>query len=97
MYEAGTISTPIGDGTNEAALRIPAWEELVARLAAARDLRATLAVANRARGGSFAHLADPVNAGKEAINQPGLADGKAGAAMVRTATYEAADYDRGTQ
>jgi hypothetical protein len=105
MFEARHISASPGGIPDGSALRVPQWEELVVRLAAARDLRRSLsgagAGANRARGGSFARFAQPgglaVNAGNGEINQPGLADGRGEAGIVGAATAEAAMADRDTQ
>lgn len=101
MFEARCISAGPGGGIDGAALRVPAWEELVARLAAVRDLRRSLADANRARGGSFTRFAQPhpeaVNAASGEINQPGLADGRGNAGIVRAATKDAASAERDTQ
>lgn len=101
MFEARHISAAHGGDPEGAALRVPQWEELVVRLAAARDLRRSLTGANRARGGSFARFAQPgreaVNPGNGDINQPGLADGRAAAGIIRGPTAEAAMADRDTQ
>jgi len=101
MFEARHISAAHVGDPKGAALRTPAWEELVARLAAARDLRRTLTIANRGRGGSFVrfahHDAGPVNAKQGGVNQPGLADGRAAAGIVGAATEVAVSADRDTQ
>jgi hypothetical protein len=101
MFEARHISAAPGGSRDGAAVRVPQWEELVARLAAARDLRRSLGDATRARGGGFARFAQPhrqaVNTCEGEINQPGLADGRGGAGIVGAATAEAASAHRDMQ
>lgn len=61
---------------------VPAWPDLVARLAAARDLRQALR-GTRSRGGSFTRLArsmESVNAIGLPVNPNDLASGKAAGA-----------------
>ena len=105
MFEARDIcaaqpARPTGGG-----LRTPDWGELVARLGAVRDLRLALAGTNRTRGGSFARfamgqteaLACAVNAKQDAVNQPGLVDGKGTTGIEAPAREQAATTDRDTQ
>lgn len=70
----------------DGALHAPAWPELTARLAAARDLRASLARNGLRTGGGFARFcaseADPVNKQPGSVNLTGSVHGKDVAAIL---------------
>ncbi len=105
MFEARNICAAHRAEFTGGGLRRPGWDELVARLGAARDLRHALAGPNRMRGGSFARFAMgqvaapecAVNAKQDGVNQPGLVDGKGTVGIVLPATEQAAMTDRDTQ
>lgn len=82
-------------------LRVPAWDELVVRLAATRDLRTALYTANSSYSGSFARFAAAqdrdVNGKAVGVNPTGLARGKSDQALIKAAADEAADADREMQ
>ena len=72
------ITAPGADSdASEGGLRPVTWEELVARLAAARELYAVLSHRTAARAGSFGGLSAPfVNEKGAGVNPTDLAHGK---------------------
>ena len=95
MFEAAIMPAVVADGD---ALRSLDWGELVARFAAARDLRDL--VARPANGaGSFVSGAFYLreSEGKRPINHDALGRGKAAAAIDVAAAGEAAVGDQGMQ
>ncbi len=82
-----------------------AWAELVARLAATRDMRSVFAEVSQGHGGSFLaaeRLMDGPFANsnlkhESAVNPVGLTDGKAGEALCAEAAADAANVDREAQ
>lgn len=99
MFEAAITSASAEPGV-ENALRPLDWCEIVARLAAARDLRAILSPsASLTRSASFAAGAGTTCAlhGQPAVNLDALGGGKA-PAMISVATEtKAATGDQGTR
>ena len=92
-------------GVDSSPLRAFAWPELVARLAATRDVRTVLADARPAAGGSFlkaeklldASGAHPNCKNEKPINLVGLTDGKAGDALSAPTAAHADHVDREAQ
>lgn len=82
-----------------------AWAELVARLAATRDVRSVLADVSDGRGGSFLAaerlteraFATSDTKHESVVNPVGLTDGKAGGALCAEAAADAANVDREAQ
>lgn len=70
----------------DGALHTPAWSELTARLAAARDLRASFAHTRQRAGGGFSRFcataSQPVNAWPGSVNPTGSVHGKDVAAIL---------------
>ena len=114
MFESTTIiDSGLGGAEKgaEALLRRQfGWAELVARLAATRDVRSVLAGANTGRvnagqGGSFLaaetlldqKTASSKSNNESAVNRVGLTDGKASAPMCAEAAADAAEVDREAQ
>lgn len=98
MFE-GTLPSPAPEGLG--APRVPAWTDLVAKLAAARDLRGVLARAGGDEGSSFAPRAARALAlrelGKGSVNPDALADGKATEDNNEAAAHPAGHGDRETR
>ena len=80
MLESPLLPSGAADTAGGDLLRIPAWAELSARLAAARDLRGVLATAPVRAAGSFTRFVAldpaPVNEARGSVNLTGLADVK---------------------
>jgi hypothetical protein len=95
MFEAAIMPAVVG---KRDALRPLDWGELVARFAAARDLRSLLARPS-AFPGSFASGAGSLRAsqGERPINFDALGRGKVAAARSVAAAGEAAVRDQGTR
>ena len=90
------------DSVAGGALRVPGWPDIVARLAAAHDLRAALAKGSARDRGSFAGFAaereqKEVNESAARVNPTGLAHGKTGRGIADPAVPDAVDADRETQ
>jgi hypothetical protein len=98
MFE-GILPSPASAGSG--ALRAPAWPELVARLAAARDLRGTFARPGGAPFASFAPIAASELASRDAdkgsVNRDALVDGKGDGDTTKAAAQLAGHGDRETQ
>ena len=101
MFETTLNPAAFDDAANGESLRIPAWEELAARLTAARDLREALSRAGIACKGSFAGFAanegQEVNGEADSINPNGLAHSKTDRGMVAAAADGAVSADRETR
>lgn len=86
------------EGAREGGLRVPAWSDLAARLAAARDLRGTLQPERGCDGGSFGRFVsverEPLNANGPSVNPTGLADGKGAGRNVAASSAGSAPADR---
>jgi hypothetical protein len=95
MFEAAIL--PVA-ATSRGALRPLDWGELVARLAAARDLR-TLLLRSAGHPASFAAGAATLLAGggEPGVNLDALGGGKAAAAINAAAAGEAVMGDQGIQ
>lgn len=81
MFE-GTIVPAVVDRTAEGgAMRSPCWGEIVARLAAANDLRRAMTVVAGVPAGNFRRFAEreacPPRHGQYLVNPDDLAHGKA--------------------
>ena len=102
MYETTLTPAALDRAADGDALRVPAWPEIVARLAAVRDLRAALGKVRSEAGGSFARFVaaadnEEVNDTPQSVNPNGLAHGKAGRGMVIRAADDAGNADRETR
>mgnify|MGYP000471761212 CR=1 FL=1 len=105
MFETTLTPAAIDPAADGDALRFPAWPEIVARLAAARDLRIALGKARNEASGSFARFAqsqaaagnEEVNDTTQSVNPNGLAHGKTVRGMVVSAADDAVDTDRETR
>jgi hypothetical protein len=95
----GTLPSPV-PGSLDAA-HAPAWPDLVAKLAAARDLRGVLARVASDEGSSFAPQAARALAlrdlGKGSVNPDALADGKTTEDNNEAAAHPAGHGDRETR
>jgi hypothetical protein len=98
MFEGNLSSVVAGQAEDAGALRAVAWSELVAKLAAARDLRAVFAVSRRGSLASFAPQAARAlalrDAGEQSINPDALEHGKGPRAISIAAAVAAGDRDR---
>ena len=109
MFESTTLLDPAREEPATGAESLPrrpfAWAELVARLAATRDVRSAMAEVSHGHGGSFLaaeRLMDGAFAHsnpkhESAVNPVGLTDGKAGGALCAEAAADAANVDREAQ
>lgn len=101
MFEANLSSTALEEPADGDALRIPGWEEIVAQLAAARDLRIALRHPGMSGRGSFSQLSAMgvagVNGETCSVNPTGLARGKTQQAKNVDAANHATVADREIQ
>jgi hypothetical protein len=88
-------------GEGGAPLRPLLWSELVARFAAARDLRHAVTLSHGAAPGSFdggaARWLNDLGKGKPAVNPDALGNGKPGKGMAGRDGNNARIGDRGTE
>lgn len=86
MMERPLFPADSESATADGALHVPAWPELTARLAAARDLRAALADNGLRASGGFARFCasdtQPVNKQRDCVNPTGSVDSKDVAAIL---------------
>lgn len=99
MFEGSILRDHLAETGDGLALRELAWADLVARLAATREIRGALAQANFSDGGSFDRFArvrqGAAFEGKRHVNRNALADGKTDAANgTEQAADDAASSDR---
>lgn len=102
MYEANLSSITAAQADDSGAMRAFEWDELVAKLAAARDLRGLFAAARGDSPGSFAAgaahafaIAEKTSSpNKGSVNPDALGAGKRPGARTVAAAVEAGDCDR---
>jgi len=99
MYEGSILKDHLAETGDGLALRELAWSDLVARLAATRDLRGEVLRGPCLAGGGFDHFAqlrrEAGFEGKRGVNRNALVDGKIDAAEGNDETAaDAAEYDR---
>ncbi len=98
MFEGDIKKFDIPEGYDNEALRRLRWDELVAQLAATRDLRNELSqssleeLASRGRFSSLNNM--PPEKSESAVNLDGLSDGKTALLKYDDTVYEAAHKDR---
>lgn len=105
MFEGQIVPAAVEDAADSAAeggtLRVPAWPELVARLAAAHDLRRAMARAGAHPSGNFACFGEwgegAFDQGQPIVNPDGLVHGKGPGGMVLAAANGAATASRETR
>ena len=101
MFEGHFIPATADSATEGAALRAPAWPELVARLAAAQDLRRAMARPGVHPAGNFdrfgeRHAISPAQRERR-VNPDGLVHGKGNGGMIPAAANGAVAGDRETR
>jgi hypothetical protein len=98
MFERNLLEAGYAGAVESGALRPLEWSVLVARLAAARDLRSIFARGKSASGGNFARFStDPsanLNTLASCVNRDDLADGKDNGAIMPAAAGPAETGDR---
>ncbi len=98
MLEGLVIEAAFDDAVEEPALHAMGWPELVAKIAAAQDLRAVVADASARNEASFgagaAQCFAALGKGKPNINHEALSAGSSGACKVDPAAPTATDGDR---
>lgn len=98
MFEAQIDTSRLVPAADHAELRAFDWQELSARLAAARDLRSVVVHRRAARNASFDRAAAQLIAGhgndKRPVNPKGLGHGKTPCGITPLNANDAANGDR---
>lgn len=81
MFEGKIVPAVVDSMADGGALRVPGWTEIVARLAAAHDLRRSLALAGDHPAGNFDRFGEwgegALDQGERLVNPDALGHGKA--------------------
>jgi hypothetical protein len=101
MFEGQIVPAAADSAREGGALRVPAWPELVARLAAAHDLRRAMARAGSYPAGNFACFGEcgegVSGEGEPLVNPDGLMHGKGPGGMAFAAANGAVMASRETR